>query len=199
VHLILTRKQTKDVKANPEIYKFMPSTSTLDFFDSRENEFYPISFRIVRFKISDDSYETIITNLAHSEFSSSEIKELYHMRWGIETSFRELKYAIGLTSFHAKKTDCIEQEVFAKLIMYNFCEMITLNVVIKQKPTKHGYQANFTVAIQICIYFFRCRDNVSPPDVEALIQKNILPVRNGRKYNRNIKPKSTVSFIYRVA
>ena len=33
------------------------------------------------------------------------IKELYHMRWGIETSFRELKYAIGLTSFHSKKRD----------------------------------------------------------------------------------------------
>ena len=25
------------------------------------------------------------------------------MRWGIETSFRELKYAVGLTSFHSKK------------------------------------------------------------------------------------------------
>ncbi|RHQ11110.1 hypothetical protein DW981_10495 [Clostridium sp. AM49-4BH] len=26
------------------------------------------------------------------------MKEIYHLRWGIETSFRELKYAIGLTS-----------------------------------------------------------------------------------------------------
>lgn len=29
-----------------------------------------------------------------------EIKKLYAMRWGIETSFRELKYAIGLACFH---------------------------------------------------------------------------------------------------
>ena len=168
-------------------------------FFNEETTFYPISFRAVRFKISETTYDTIITNLEHSLFSPKEIKDLYHMRWGIETLFRELKYAIGLTFFHAKKAEFIVQEVFARLVMYNFCEMITLNVVIRQKPTKHGYQANFTVAIRICRFFFRCHDNVTPPDVEALIQKNILPVRKGRSDPRKIRPKSTVSFIYRVA
>ena len=51
------------------------------------------------------------------------------MRWGIETSFRELKYSIGLTSFHARKIDCIKQEVFARLLLYNYCELITAHVV----------------------------------------------------------------------
>lgn len=45
----------------------------------------------------------IITNLDQSDFSMNDIKKLYQLRWGIETSFRELKYAIGLTSFHARK------------------------------------------------------------------------------------------------
>ena len=121
------------------------------------------------------------------------------MRWGIETSFRELKYAIGLSSFHSKKVEYITQEIFARLIMYNFCEIITLHVIIKQKPTKYGYQVNFTVAIHICRYFFRCLDNVHPPDVEALIQKNVLPVRKGRTNPRKIRHKATVSFNYRVA
>ncbi len=199
INWILTRKQTNEVKAHPEIYKFMPKNSTFDFLDLHENKFYPISFRVVRFKLSDNSYETIITNLKREEFSSEEIKLLYHMRWGIETSFRELKYAIGLVNFHAKKTEYITQEIFARLVMYNFCEMITLQVVIKQKPTKHGYQVNFTVAIQVCKYFFRYKGNLAPPDVETLIQKNILPVRKDRSNPRKIKPKSTVSFIYRIA
>ena len=154
---------------------------------------------MIRFKISDNSYETIITNLDRSSFPPEEIKSLYHMRWGIETSFRELKYAIGLTNFHAKKTEYIAQEIFARLVMYNFCKMITLQVVIKQKPTKHCCQVNFTVAIQVCRYFFRYRDNAPPPDVEALIQKNILPVRKDRNDPRKVKPKSTVSFTYRIA
>ena len=37
------------------------------------------------------------------------------MRWGIETAFRELKYAIGLTCFHAKNPEYIKQEIYAKL------------------------------------------------------------------------------------
>lgn len=199
INLILTKKQTNEVKAHPEIYKFVPTTSTFDFLDLHQNKFYPILFRVVRFKISEDTYETIITNLERLEFPSETIKILYHMRWGIETSFRELKYTIGLTSFHAKKVEYITQEVFARLIIYNFCEMITLHVIIEQKSTKHYYQVNFTVAIQICRYFFRCQSNVQPPHVEALIRKSILPIRNGRKEPRKIKAKSFVSFIYRIA
>jgi hypothetical protein len=49
VHLTLTKKQTQEVKAHPEIYKFVPSTSIFDFLDLQENFFYPISFRVVRF------------------------------------------------------------------------------------------------------------------------------------------------------
>ena len=47
--------------------------------------------------------------------------------------------------------------------------------------------------------YLRCRNVVSPPDVEALIKKYILPVRNGRKDPRKVKTKSSVSFIYIVA
>ena len=144
-------------------------------------------------------FRSIITNLSKKEFSVEKIKEIYHMRWGIETSFRELKYAIGLTNFHSKKTVYIIQEIFARLTMYNFCEIITTHVVIHQKDRKYSYQVNFTMAISICLHYFKCMNAVSPPNVEALIQKNILPVRDGRKDPRKVRTKSSVSFIYRVA
>ena len=41
---------------------------------------------------SEGLYETLITNLWIDEFPAEDIKILYKMRWGIETSFRELKY-----------------------------------------------------------------------------------------------------------
>jgi len=196
---ILTKKQTNEVKAHPEIYRFIPSTSTFDFLDLHTNKFYPISFRVVRFKIDDDYYETVITNLNRNDFRPEELKMLYRMRWGIETSFRELKYAVGLTNFHAKKQEYIVQEIFARMTMYNFAEMITLHVVISKSNTKHAYQVNFTVAIQICRHFLRYRGNAPPPDVEALIEKNLLPIRLDRQSTRKIKAKSASSFIYRVA
>lgn len=199
IHRILTRKQTMEIRNNTALYKILVNNSTFDYIELHSDKCYPITFRVVRFKISDDSYETIITNLDSEEFPPKRIKELYHLRWGIETSFRELKYAIGLTSFHSKKVEHITQEIFARLTMYNFCELITMHVVIQQKDTKHSYQVNFTRAIQICKHYFKCPSNISPPDVEALIRKNILPIREGRADHRKVRPKGAVSFLYRVA
>lgn len=202
VHLTLTKKQTKEVKAHPELYKFVPSTSTFDFLDVQENLFYPISFRVVRFVLPGGTYETVITNLSAVDFPLDEIKSIYHMRWDIETSFRALKYTVGLTNFHAKRREFIIQEVFARMIMYNFAEMMTSHVVISQMNKRHHYQVNFTVAVHICRHFLRSKDNESPPDVEALIRKNILPIRPirpGQQNTRKIRYKSAVSFVYRVA
>ena len=197
IRLILTNKCTNEIKANPETYRVIPANSAFDFFKLKQTEYFPIEFRAVRIKICEDNYQTVITNIDASEFSSDEIKHIYHMRWGIETSFRELKYAIGLNYFHSKKVEHIHQEIFARLVMYNFCELITLHVIIQQKATKYGYQANFTLAIQVCKYFFRC--GASPPDVETLIKKNISPIREGRTDQRKIKQRTAVSFNYRVA
>lgn len=195
IHLTLTPKQTNEVKANPHRYKFLPQNVRFDYFKLKQTDYYELSFRVVRFKLTEDTYETLITNLNQEEFSKEALKELYEMRWGIETAFRELKYAIGLIHLHAKKRSFIEQELFAKLTMYNFCEMITLNVVLTKKERKYNYQVNFTVAIHVCCQFFRS----SKIPVEELIQRNILPVRKGRHSERRTRVKPSVSFMYRVA
>lgn len=78
-----------------------------------------LSQSICKFKISEDTYEVIVTNLNRFEFPIDKIKELYHLRWDIETSFRELKYALGGISFHSKKDDFIQMEILAHLIMFN--------------------------------------------------------------------------------
>ncbi|MBW9158408.1 transposase [Clostridium tagluense] len=121
----MTRRQTNEIKAHPEKYKFMPKNQNFDYLPVGYKGIYSINFRIVRFPISENIYEVIITNITEKEFPAERIKEIYHLCWGIETSFRELKYAIGLTNLHSKKTAYIVQEIFARLTMYNFCEMIT--------------------------------------------------------------------------
>lgn len=116
--------------------------------------FYGLSFRIVRFPLSDTAYETIITNLDADAFPLAEIKRLYAMRWGIETSFRDLKHTLGLLHLHAKKVEFILQEIFAKLTMYNFCELITQSAIVQQKQKKYAYKVNFSDAVHICFEFF---------------------------------------------
>lgn len=77
---------------------------------------YTLRFRVIKFAIFENSYEYIITNLPIEEFSTDEIRKVYTMRYGIKTSFLELKYAIGLSCFHSKKVEYIEQEIYSAVL-----------------------------------------------------------------------------------
>jgi IS4 transposase len=65
--------------------------------------FYNIRYRIVRVRITEELVETLITNLPADQYPPEKLKELYAMRWGIETSFRSLKYTVGMLHFNSKK------------------------------------------------------------------------------------------------
>lgn len=204
-HLKLTNKQSNEVKEllkDKDHYKFIPNTTRFDYLPrtSRKHDptvFFELHFRIVRFPISDTACETIITNLDASAFSLYDIKRLYAMRWGIETSFRNLKHTLGLLHLHAKKVEFVLQEIFAKLTMYNFCELITQSVVIRQAQKKYTYKVNFSDAVHICRQFFL--GDVPPPILEAMLMRYISPIRPGRKDTRKLTQKPSASFTYRVA
>ena len=84
----------KYVQAN----KFNYSGLSLD-----SEGFFLLRFRVVRFRVSDTLFETVVTNLDQKNFPPAELKHLYAVRWGIESSFRKLKYTLGLLAFHSKK------------------------------------------------------------------------------------------------
>lgn len=185
------------MRDDPCAFRFLPGTARFDYLPLKSNEWYSLSFRIVRFPIGDDFFETIITNLDATSFPPEKLQKLYAMRWGIETSFRQLKQTVGLRMFQAKKVEHIIQEIFARLIMYNFTELITSQVVIRNADRKYAYQANFSAAVHICRQFIR--GDVSPPQVEALILKFLVPIRLGRKESRKTNRIRFTGFYYRIA
>ena len=204
-HLKLTNKQSNEIKEllkDKNHYRHITNAIRFDYLPrtSRKYDpavFFELHFRIVRFPISDTACETIITNLDASAFPLHDVKRLYAMRWGIETSFRNLKHTLGLLHLHAKKVEFVLQEIFAKLTMYNFCELITQSVVIRQAQKTHTYKVNFSDAVHICRQFFL--GDVPPPILEAMLMRYISPIRPGRKDTRKLTQKSSASFTYRVA
>lgn len=205
ISLKLTRRQTNETKQlfkKRNHYRFISSTTPFDYLPQKSKKhdqvnYYELGFRVVRFQITEDTYETVLTNLDETNYPPDKIKQLYAMRWGIETSFRDLKYTIGMLNFHSKKVMCILQEIYAHLIMYNFSEMITSHVVINNKPRKYTYRANFSIAVHMCRLFFHGK--TTSPDLEAIIARNIIPVRPDRHRTRNLTPKVFHGFLYRVA
>lgn len=102
-----------------------------------------------------------------------------------------------MLNLHSKKVMCIQQEIYAHLIIYNFAEMITSHVVIEKKQRKYTYKANFSVATHMCRLFYR--EKTTSPDLETIIAKNLVPIRPERHQKRNLTVKIFHGFQYRVA
>lgn len=201
VDVTLVRSNSKKIECGDTYRRFVDESTSFDFIDYGSTDTYELSFRVVRFKLSDNSYECLVTNLPSDEFPSSRLKKLYFARWGIESSFRKLKYTIGLSNFHSYKPEFIKQEIWARLIAYNLTETMINQVVVKQANRKHSYKVNFSVAAHICRIFLRPTAEENPIDVIALLQKELIPIRKDRQFNRSQtahfrKPRY---FIYRAA
>ena len=202
VDIILSRTQSKKKIKHPDLYdkyRYICSDVRFDYIEPGSGDEYPLSLRVVRFQVADGIFENVVTNLPATEFSPDEIMYLYKLRWNIETSFRDLKHTIGTHSFHSKKVEYITQEIWARLILFNFCSVIITNIAIKQRDTKHVYQVNFSQAMKICHHFIRLKYHDPPIDVEALIGSFMLPIRHERNFARQHRFQLPASFCYRFA
>ena len=202
VGVTLVRSHKKKVATKEGSYKrYVDANATFDYVAYGSMDTYDLSFRIVRFPISEGSYECIVTNLPSDEFPAERIKILYFSRWVIEGSFRKLKYTIGLSNFHAYKPEYIKQEIWAKLIAYNITETLINHTVVKHGNTKHEYKMNFSMAAHICRVFLRLTTEKDSIDVMSLLQKELIPIRDDRQYKRlqTAHFRKPRYFIYRAA
>ena len=196
---ILTHRQTREVLANKDKFTVISDASKCDFFDP-DNPCFPLSLRILCCEVSNGVYEYFATNLDRDEFPPDVIKELYHLRWGEENSFRELKYTIDLVHFHGRKRESVEQEAWARLILYNFCEAITRHIAVSEQGSsrrKHDQKINFATAACICKAFLKRSDGEI--NLCRLIGRFLIPVRPDRSAPRKLKPQSAKTFLYRAA
>ena len=205
VNLSITRrknKETKELLTNKNQYRYIPNKVKFDYLSTKfkrtdPTEFFTLNFRIVRIEIKEDTFEMLVTNLSEEEFPKEELKKLYAMRWGIETSFRNLKYIVGMLGFHSRKSESVTQEIYASLIMHNMTQFIALCVKLPEKETKYDYTIRFSIATAIIKSLFL--GDISPPDAEILIRRNVSPVRPNRNYIRKPRAKAQIQFTYRIA
>lgn len=93
----ITTTQTKEDKEKRYIFLQVPKKSKPGAKTRRGRWDFPspyqMKLRIVRFQLETGEFETIATSLPRT-FTLEDIRELYHLRWGIETSFRDLKITL---------------------------------------------------------------------------------------------------------
>ena len=202
ISFTITTTQTNEDKKNGYIHLQVPKKSKAGSKTRRGRwDFispYPMRLRIVRFQLDTGEFETLATSLP-SSFTIDDLKALYYMRWGIETSFRDLKYTVGLVHLHGKSDQFVEQEIYAALTAFNFASRIAREVVIQQpKDGVYAYRVNFKNAVALV------KKHIRNPELDnnALVRgiaKHTIPIRPGRQDRRNLKVKGFVGFTYRIA
>ena len=84
--------------------------------------------RVAKFVLSTGEIETLVTNLTSESASLKELKELYHLRWGVETAYRGIKSLLELENFTGTSQLIIEQEFFATMYLKNMVAFSTIKI-----------------------------------------------------------------------
>ncbi len=202
IRFTVSTTQTKEDKQKKHIFLQVPKNSK-EGSKTRRGRWdfpspYPMCLRIVRFQLDSGVFETIATSLPNT-FTLEDIRELYHLRWGVESSFRDLKYTMGLVNLHGKSDCFAEQEMYAAMTMFNFTSRIASEAVIRQPEEGiYAYHVNFKMAAALCREYFRTEG----ADYAKLLEEigwHTVPVRPDRQNKRNLKAKGFVGFTYRVS
>ncbi len=86
-----------------------------------------------------------------------------------------------MISFHSCKAMHVEQEVYARLLLYNITEALVQPKVLETVDTTHEYQVNFTRAAHICSAFLRSPSEEGRMDLATLLRKELISIRKGKK------------------
>ena len=201
----LTRRQTKQMKADRSI-TILPANVACAMLDECEGDILEMTLRVVRFRLDGGEYECIVTNLPREEFPAERVKQIYWLRWICEGAFRKLKYNISLVFTHARKREAVKMEIYARLVMYNFCARMTSNAAEikadidrrgeKKKGRMHCYSIDFSTAVTEARGFLREKPQ-SDIGVIANLFKNMVASPPGRKFDRNIAPQKFKIFSHR--
>ena len=189
----VTRSRRKAYREATEKYVYLSPGRTFDLIppDDRTS-LVQMTFRLVKVMLSNGESEFLVTNLARKDFPAPDLKELYRLRWGIETAFRVLKYNVALNSFHSIRRDLIIQEIYARLILYNFTMMIMHCVDQPKKEAKYKYKISVSDAVVTCRDFMIHR--IKNAEIEELLSRYLTDIRPGRTFPRKCRSKRYISF-----
>ena len=198
---LLTKRQTKEVKEHRDIYTIIAHSTPFSFIDE-DTPCFPLKLRLVRMEVAPGVYACVATDLDREDFPPAVIQELYRMRWDIEGAFRELKYTIDLVHFHGVRRLCVEQEIWSRLILYNFSEAIIRHTTVTrqtgiERERKYTYKIVISTAVRICREFLKRGDGEYHPC--RLIGRYLTPIRPDRSAPRKVRSQSAKCFLYRAA
>ena len=107
-----------------------------------------LKLRILTINLENESKEYLLTNILDKNFTMEDFKELYNLRWGIETNYNTMKNRLNIENYTGKRKITIEQDIYSKFIKYNIFQYyknyfnLLINRVKRQKGIKQEYKVD---------------------------------------------------------
>ena len=107
-----------------------------------------ILVRVVKFQLPSGETEVLISDLWDKRMGIKGFKELYFMRWPVETKYDEVKNKLEIENFSGRTVVAIEQDFYITMYMANIAaaayweaqEQVTSERA--KKDNRHHYQVN---------------------------------------------------------
>ena len=107
-----------------------------------------LKLRILTITLENGTTETLLTNIMDKKFTIKDFKELYNLRWGIETNYNTMKNRLNIENYTGKRKITIEQDIYSKFLKYNLFQYhenyfnLLINKTKRQKGKKETYKVN---------------------------------------------------------
>lgn len=156
-----------------------------------------IKVRLVRVDLPNGEIEVLMTSLLDSQkYPSKMFKELYFLRWGIETFYDELKNKIKVEYFTGYSKISILQDFFCAVFISNLQSIIVNDLQeeleLKNQNTKLDYKINVNLTYgflknRVLELLFKegALEDVFL-ELQTLFLKNTIPIRPNRSNPRNV-------------
>lgn len=153
--------------------------------------------RYYKFMLNRGEMEYLVTNLPKNQAADEELKELYHLRWGIETKYNHLKNTLDLKNLSGKDALFLKQDFFATLTISNLIAFAITDAeeASPDRNLRYIYKPNATYSAAVLRQFFVRAVVEDDPEkssaifdkIQDLIIKNVIPVRPRRSFFRKEK------------
>ena len=158
-----------------------------------------IKVRMVKVPLSSGEMEILLTNLYDQNlYTNEDLKYLYGLRWGIETTYGKQKNQLQMEQFSGHRVICIQQDYAAGLFVANLQSLIEKQCegYLEQVNDKriHQYKINRNVSWaalkhNIVKLFLENNPKQVLLKLQTAFERNLEPVRPGRQNPRRKKVK----------
>jgi len=159
-------------------------------------KFESFKIRLVKVILDNGEIEVLATSLLDEEkYPSTEFKDLYFLRWGIETNYDHLKNNVAIENFTGLSTLSVTQDFFANMFIVNLQSVIINDVQNEmdeeKKETKYEYKINRNLSLGFMkdrvVKILLSNNSKGYEELKKLFKLEPVPIRKGRKFERKFK------------